>query len=595
MPEQIKTIVHQFIRERFTLSRISDILKNTQKSHLFEIVGNPGSGKSYLIEPIIETLQDNIDCIVRYSPHPFWDNHLKEILLKITNLSEQDIIDLCKTENQPNNSGHKFDFFYYLSEKLTQREALKPCLLIIDDCDLLDAYSRDFLQYIVQYAEEVGLQIISLSHTKLFPFSEVDYMLPLSKINIEQLIHKTFPGSDLTYTKESEIFKNISEGNLLIIETILTDMVKSKAKKFNISDYIDKHYNTEEIYLHTLNSMSDAQKTIMLNIFVLDGASDSEDIKKLVGIKSLQAELSRLEDMNLIYQLNDTWLVRKKITFSTWMLNDNPDLTNSVIEKALVYLSKKSCCIQLRAKLSRQIKQYDADLCEAALKELSAIADNEACLSTYQFILPFQTNSNLQLEITKKIGLTYSDLNQKDKAVEYFRQCLQICTANDLPAEEIIYFLANNLYAINSSSFALEIIKKYSPATINPVWKSKILLKKAEILTESEQFNEAKDVLEEVARSMTNLDDKKVRYSLQGEAKKVMGRIHYYINEYEQAEVAFREAETMYTMSGDQQGLAAIYNNIGVLHMFQGEWEKSEQFFLRSLNLEKEYYNLNGL
>jgi hypothetical protein len=51
-----------------------------------------------------------------------------------------------------------------------------------------------------------------------------------------------------------------------------------------------------------------------------------------------------------------------------------------------------------------------------------------------------------------------------------------------------VYNLANDLYAVNSSAFALEIIKKYSPTTIDPYWKARILLLKAEGLTESESF-----------------------------------------------------------------------------------------------------------
>lgn len=577
------------------LSRIHNVLKNTQQSHLFEIIGNPGSGKSFLIEPIVESLQDSYDCIVRYSPHPFWDNHLKDLLLKITTLTENEIEEICTTRTNLNNSGRKFDFFYYLSENIVQKDALKPCLLIVDDCDLMDSYSRDFLQYIVQYAEDARLQVIALSHKKLFPFSEVDHMLPLSKENIEQLIHKTFPDSNLAYTKESEIFKNISEGNLLIIETILTDMSKSKSKKFDISNFIDKHYNTEDIYLTKLNSLNESQKKLIINIYILDGTSGPDALKKTTGSKTLTADLNLLEKDDLIYQVDDNWLVHKKMSFSLWIQSLKPEEINTIIEKDLVYLQKIDCCIQLRAKLLRYIKKYDAELFDEYLKELANLSDNDAILTVYQFILPFQPSPALQLEITKHIGLTYSDLSQKDKAAEYFRQCLQICTTNDFPAEEIIYLLANTLYAINSSNFALEVIKKYSPDTISPMWKSKILLKKAEILTEADQYDEAFEVLDEVIHSMTHLDDKQKRYFMQGEAKKIKGRIHYYINEYEQAEVAFKEAETMYSMAGDQQGLAAIYNNIGVLHLFQGEWTKSELFFLKSLNLEKEHYNLNGI
>ncbi|MFO7659717.1 MAG: sigma 54-interacting transcriptional regulator, partial [Candidatus Cloacimonadaceae bacterium] len=161
--------------------------------------------------------------------------------------------------------------------------------------------------------------------------------------------------------------------------------------------------------------------------------------------------------------------------------------------------------------------------------------------------------------------------------------------------EEIVFLLASNLFAINSSNFALEIIKKYTPENFEPYWKSKILLLKAEILTETEEYNEADKVLKQVVRSMTHIEEKTTRYTLQGDAKKIQGRIHYYMNEYERAESVFREAETLYNMAANQEGLAAVYNNLGVLYMFKGEWKESEQFFIKSLNMEKENFNLNGI
>jgi len=595
MPETITQIIHQFIQDRFMQSSIHDVLKNAKQSHLFELIGSPGSGKTFLIDPMIESLKDNYKTIIRYSPHPFWDNHLVDLLKNLTTLSEKEIEEICFKHDRDLISGNKYDFFYYLSDKITQKDALKSCLFIIDDCDILDQYSRDFLQYIVQYAEDSCIQIIALSHKKLFPFSDVEYLHPLGIENIEFLIQKSFPDSHIAYAKDSEILKNISEGNLLIIKTILTDMSKVKTKNFDVSNYISKHYNTEDIYLNSLNEISETQKKLLIFIFLLDGFSNLESLKKVYGSKTISQDLEKLKKADLIYQIEDNWLIHKKLSFSSWMKGLDSEKLESVFLKALDYSAKINCCIQLRTKIHQYIKSYDTDLFKEALRELNKLIDNDSLLVMNQYILPFQAEPNEMLNVTKNIGITYSNLNQKDKAVEYFRQCLQLCTTHKLPAEEIIFLLASNLFAINSSNFALEVIKKYSPTTIEPIWKSKILLQKAEILTETEQFEEGLNILDEVFHSMSNIEDKKTRYKIQGDAKKIKGRIHYYINEYEQAESVFKEAETMYNLATNFNGLAAVYNNLGVLYMFQGEWEKSEQFFIKSLNLEKENYNLNGI
>jgi Nif-specific regulatory protein len=595
MPEQIKQILHQFIKDRFMGSKIHDLLKNTQHSHLLEIIGSPGSGKTYLINPIIDTLKGSYKEIIRYSPHPLWDNHLKDLLKHLTTLTDKKINTLCDEHDKDIDTGKKHDFFYYLSEQISKKEALKPCLLIVDDCDVMDEYSRDFLQYLVQYAEDLGLQILALTHKKLFPFSDIDYMHPLTVENIEFLMKQAIPEADLGYFKESEILKNISDGNLLIIETILSEMAKNKSKKFDISNYIAKKYNTEDIYINSLLNLTETQKKLMLYIYLLDGNSDEASLKKVSGIKNLSNDLTKLHSADLIYKLDNDWFIHKKVSFSNWMKTLKQTDFQVTLDKTLEYLEKDDLCPQLRVKLCIISNKYEPKVFDEVLAQLKCIADNDAQLSINQFMLTFVKKPIEQLEITKTIGKIYSSMNQKEKAAESFRQCLQICTTNNLPAEEIIYLLASNLYAINSCNFALEVIKKYSPDTINPVLKSKILLQKAEILAETDMYNEAQDTLDEVIHSVTHIDEKSIRYQLQGEAKKIKGRIHYYINEYEQAETAFKEAETLYTLAGDKSGLAAIYNNFGVLHMFQGEWEKSEQFYLKSLTLEKEHYNLAGI
>ncbi len=595
MPVQIKQVLHQFILDKFINSRIHDMLKNTQSSHLIEFMGISGSGKSYLIEPIIESLHDSYDTVIQYSPHPFWDNHLQDILALLTTLKDSEIRKICLEPEKPVGSGNKHDFYYYLSEQLLQRNVLRPCLLIIDDCDLLDKYTRDFLQYIVQYATDAGLQIIAMTHQRLFPFSELEYMYPLSTDSIEDILRKVYPEAGLGYIKESEILKNISQGNLLILHTILNEIAKAKTKKLDISDFIAKQYNPAEIYLKQLDALTESQKKVMIYIYAMDGMSEPESIKKTVGSKTISTDLANLEKAELIYKLNGQLVVRKKITFSHWLKTYNEENLGKIYHKVLEYTASKKGIPLFRASLMRQINQYDQELFKAALQILHKLSDNDTILIINKFILPYQKSPKEKLEVTKNLGITSSALNEKDKAVDFFRQSLQLCVTHKLPDEEIIYFLASNLYAINSANFALEVISKYSPDSIDPLWKSKILTLKAEILTETEHFDEAIEVLDTVIRNMTAIEEKQDRYKIQAGVKKFMGRIHYYKNEYEQAEASFKEAETMYGLAGDKSGLAAIYNNLAILFMFQGDWISSEQFFIRSLNLEKENYNLNGM
>ncbi|MDD2331942.1 MAG: sigma 54-interacting transcriptional regulator, partial [Candidatus Cloacimonetes bacterium] len=350
-----------------------------------------------------------------------------------------------------------------------------------------------------------------------------------------------------------------------------------------------------QIYTAQLDSLTRSQQELVLAFYILDGAVSDENLKALCNSKTFKADLDRIKDLGLIGGQNKSYVIQKKNSFNLWM-KEKPEVINDTFRtKLFELLKKKKMLKQVQVNLLIHQGIYDDVLFNQVISEINRINDNEGLFTIYNFILNQTKKADQKLDLSMKIGELWSDMNEKEKAVDYYRQSLQICSANKIPAEEVVFQLAANLFAVNSSNFALEIIKKYSPATINPYWKNKILLLKADILTESEAFTEALKVLEDVVKSNSLIDDDISRYRVQGETKKIKGKIHYYINEWDQAEESFKDAEAMYVVAGDYNGLAATYNNFGVLYMFQGEWEKSEQYFLKSLSLEKEHYNLNGI
>ncbi len=596
MPELLYQTMNSFITERFALSKILGLLRDKSSSHLIEITGKSGSGKSYLIKPIIKAMEDTYSSINFFSPHPLFYNHFTEILSLLTGIDKDELIEQYTHHKEHFRTGRKYDFFYFITESLFQKDKIPSQLLIIDDCDVLDEYTRDFLQYLVQYAEDSGIQIIVLSQKRLFPFSIVEYIPVLTADDLQDLLAKSFQDHEIGYITESEILHKITAGNLMIIEKILTEMLNSKkGNKFDLSPYLDKTFDADEIYQQSLASLSKSELDLIIVLYVLDGITTEALLKQLLSSKTLKRDEKKLSELGLIGCFNDSCIIQKKTAFGNWLKKNPQALDSTLLDKLLNLLTTDDLIPQGRVRLMIFADKYDEDLFKRVIKDFKLITDNESLQYLYGYMLKNTKDAKKQLSYTQKIGKVYSDMNQKDKAVDYFRQCLHICSQHQLPAEKVVYLLASNLFAVNSSNFALEIIKKYSPASIDNYWKNKILLLKADILAESEAFDEALQVLDEVIRGMSMIEDKHKRYIVQADCKKTKGKIHYYINEWDAAEEAFKDAESLYSVASDHSGLAAIYNNLGVLYMFQGDWDKSEQFFLKSLGLEKEHYNLNGI
>ncbi|MDD4310342.1 MAG: tetratricopeptide repeat protein, partial [Candidatus Cloacimonetes bacterium] len=596
MPESMMKQMHDYVTGRIALPRVIGILRDDTHSHLVEITGKSGSGKSYFVAPLLQSLEEVYSDRAFFSPHPLDFNHFTELIQIFCAISEADLFLLYQEFHASIDSANKFDFFYYITERLLEKELFKPLLLVIDDCDVLDRYSRDYLQYLVQYLPGMGIQIVVFSQERLFPFSDVEHIPALGVEDCQQLLQHTFPDTTFTYASESEIFQRITSGNLMIIEKIFREILHNNPKRiFDLSPYLEKTFEASEMYHKLLDSLTDTQRDLLISLYVLDGLLPDELQLALGKPKTFSADIAALGDLGLISCPKVRCIIQKKGAFTNWMLANPTKFSPALSKKLTDYLSKTSKFKQVLVRLQMFTKKYVAASFDDVVSDLILINDSESLLVLEEYMLAHTKNATNKLESLQRIAAAHSNLNQKEKAVDYYRQALHLCTENNLPAEQVVYQLANNLYAVNSSAFALEIIKKYSPATIDPYWKSKILLLKAEILTESEAFDDAFSALDVVLHSRSSIEDAVMRNRVQAEARKIRGKIHYYINEWEKAEETFKEAESLYTLAEDHSGLAAIYNNLGVLYMFQGDWEKSETHYLKSLALEKEHYNLNGI
>lgn len=117
----------------------------------------------------------------------------------------------------------------------------------------------------------------------------------------------------------------------------------------------------------------------------------------------------------------------------------------------------------------------------------------------------------------------------------------------------------------------------------------------AEINLETENFEDSAKTLKKVSQLSEKINDNKLQNSINAEVKKLKGKIYYYSDEWTKATSEFEDSKQLYKKSKDAKGLAAIYNNLGVLAMFRGQNKPAEKLFLKSLDYEKKSYNLKGI
>lgn len=576
------------------ISKLSELLNKLEEkgSSLIEVTGNAGTGKSLLFKNLIQRLEKKGSFYHVLTPSVFGQNHFKEFIQLITGISDKDfqtIHDLSKEYK----TGQKYDFFFFFSEQLKLRDFARPGIMLIDDCHLLDSYTRDYIQYIINYWAEIPLKIVAFTPVSNFTFSEQFVLNFLTQEDIVKILEVSFPNMKSDFLHEAEIIKNISKGNLYIVNHIVSSLSKSRGK-LDLTEFIDKNLDSFAIHGARIESLTDFQKEILSCIYILDKHAEYKILQTLFP-KKLDENLEILEKSYLIVHHKGNYFIHKISSYQYYFNNLSIKNFQPQIERCVELLQHFNIDSYNIVNYYILQNNYDAPLFKQALENLKLLYDYQSMIVILNFMFVKLKKIDKKLEIIKQLGLAHLDLNNFEKSADYFREYLHTCSKQSSPEADIIYYLAKALFNSNSSNFALEIIKQYSPENIDTLWTTKIMLLKAEILIDNEEFVESNLMLEMTIQNAFLIEDKNMQANILADTKKLTGKLHYFNNDYDKAFDQFREAESYYKKAENFIGLAAVYNNIGVLHQFKGEYDNSEEMYQRSLAIEQERYNLNGI
>ena len=247
--------------------------------------------------------------------------------------------------------------------------------------------ASNYLQYLVQYLPDTGIQIVVFTQTRLFPFAELDNIPTLGVEECQRLLQLTFPETDFTGSSESEIFQKITSGNLMIIEKVLKEMKSQKPKgKFNLGPYLEKTFDAEQIYYETLETLSSSQKEILTAMYVLDGFDASALAKALGNPKNIKTDLVTLYNLNLISKPEKGLSIQKKKAFSEWLNNNLKEFKGTLLNQLIEYLQKEKKHPQILVSLQMLNKKYNSALFGKVISELSQINDSASVLRLEEYV-----------------------------------------------------------------------------------------------------------------------------------------------------------------------------------------------------------------
>jgi len=596
MEDKLNNVFNDFFAQKIDLNHIINNFVETKESNILEFIGEIGSGKSNICYEVINIVEQKKVDYENVLPLIYDFSQLRDITCRISKLDYEKYEEIFKSIKNLNLS-NRYDFFYFLTQHLIKHNLLiKNKMIIIDDIDLIDSYTKDFIQYLIEAAPNQSLRFISFSVKPIFTFSTKIRLPLLSKVDLIDIIGNLVDDTTTQVKKASELLLNISSKNLYVIKTLLTNLLQDRYLVFdNLSQYIDEKNSCLSLYSKGINALDELSSDILVSIFLLEEYANKTSLEFIYPNSDLSTQLDFLVKHHFLASENENYFIKNPITFKDFFEELDKKKQHENLNK-LIKLKKEIGINDLKlTAILMSLNDYNAEIFETTVNYLKKINSNKKLAEVINFIILNDKEEKKQFSLLVDLGKINKKLNQLESAAENFRQALKLSKKLNIDSDEIVYLLSESLFAINSSTFALEIIKKYSQTT-SYYWLCKLLLLKANIFMDIEKFDDALDVIHQAHEYYEKLDnDISLNTNILGEYHKTLGKLYYYNNQWDKAEDEFVEAERAFKKINDLEGQAACYNNLGVIAMFKGKWEETETLYLRSIDLEKKRFSLNGL
>jgi transcriptional regulator with GAF, ATPase, and Fis domain len=587
MDGKIEQVLSNLITEDQTLIYEIDSKLKQNESKIIEIIGESGSGKSIIFNNLINYLKQEKREFSYFIPSPFKPNNFDELIKIIVDISDEDVMNL-KNEADSFDINHKYDFFFFLTEKINANNKFKPRIIIIYEAHYLNQYCLDFIQYLVNYSETIPIQFVIFSHQDNPEIHEKISIPKLSKDHIKRVLKEIFAESEKDFSSDSEILQSISMGNQAVLRFILSKSINKG--KLDYSSFLDKKNKISEIVNQIVKELPDTERDLLFLIFFLDQFATNENLKKIFGQTAYKKELNYLRDNHLLSQVDNRFCIKKSEIIKDLILT-----MSTKAHKKILNLIQKVVPEQDYKNRLFFLKQYEIEDLKHFINEMKQLRDHELIIQYNIVLLDLVKNPIDIVKVLANLGEANNNLSKYEYTAEYYRRALKICVDNSLPADDIVYHLAKALNNVGSSAFALEILNKYSNQRQYDYLICRVALLKAEILMDTEKFDEALESTTEASHLADMLKDSTLRLKVKAESKKIRGKIFYYMNQWSKAEHEFIDSEKIFIKLDNKEGLAAVYNNLGILELFHGDIPSAENLYTKSLQYEKERFNLRGI
>jgi serine/threonine protein kinase/tetratricopeptide (TPR) repeat protein len=595
-----------FSDRKDALNIIGTYLKDKSSNEVFTINGFDGSGKSALLQEVYSQTSPSI--LVENPKTKTGFDSLKYIFKKIifteTIFHEKEsefnniIFELCDDKSE--------SIVEVVKKVLNTLPAYTPFLILFDDFNLYDDFTRETLIQIIQILQVKGIKVIisessdsdqasnglnNLCAIQLNQFTEHQF----SEF-IELSYTKTFPQDELK--KIVLLYSDLLPGSikLFIKDLILLKVIKYADSQVlfetNEQTTLTLQSSHEELYRIRLSNLTTTELRLSQIISAFEISLEQTVLSALMDISSdtLKFCLNELEKKNIIESLNISNAPRinsfnfKKYIYSTI---NNRTKFHLVLANAIKKLFPDFNSVELS-------RQYEiANEFEKSIEIIQKEIDKAELIHSYIYKkLLLEKSLKLPLSEKTSIRLTIEFIKTLYKLSDYKSALENVYNLNldKLPEQEkheLLFIKGSSLIESGNHSEGIIILQKLKEKQNDKKLVQKVIISLASAKFELNNYEAVEDYYMQI------INDKSTSSEDLGKINNLMAMTEFYrSNNYQKAlEYSFNALEK-YNSANLPTRVAAVVLNIGTFYDALGNKSEAEKNWQNALELNSSIGNL---
>lgn len=588
------------------------------------LLSEEGMGKSFLVNKVIEYLDDNnlVYLIIKgeeskishYNLLYLLVKQIEFILVQKRKIEHEDLIKkinfvLSLFEKSESSIDSFENLRNYIAEIFIEFARKVNYVIIIDDFNLLDEPTKSFIIYIYPSLMDFNVKFLLSSNLKFILQKEVEnfsrsmeiILTPFTEKDIHEMLKSCFH-FDFPYEPVTKLIVEYTDLSIKVINEFLNNLFVSEILQFNENGFILRNDKIEPAYfkrqiesIHQkkFNLLTTIQKEIIeyISFLILP-------IKIKLLSEAITLDYERLKN-EILLLASFGWIEYSKLDETVFMYNNS--LRNYINSKSS---RRKEICLRFAELFESEsfprniIAEYFsmAGYTEKALDgylKAAKEAENFYSFSTMESYLKkcltLDLNSEKILEIKYLLTKCYFNQSEYKNAEKLAQELIELITYDERKLYDLYLILAIIKYKIGEIDQAYEYFDEAYRYAFTDEQKIEVEINQINLELSQGNFDLVRKKCENLLKEYSNLLSDRMRAAILNN----LGICYSQLGLYKEAISYFNDAFSLYENEKNIFKTSQLFLNLGNIYNLIGNKEKALEYWEKALTINENVGNLS--